>query len=380
MPFLNDDHRSSNLGVELDGDDDNVVHEILLGKTEQAKADAEFDDDPLVLADRVLQLQRAAAGNTIQACSVIVEATSRFGTYGERFDRFVGRLSSSGFLSPRDVVAPLRPGGKLSMLRKVGEHAGPLQRGDILPLLVPGYSVLYQVALLLEEIPGDDVARIDQLRDILTAVIDRTERDLLREDVIAARSALKKGTPVANGDDGAPPSEDDTNELKGVTNLPTEMNDAPLSEIVDLIFAILDKATLRLIGQDYAESAVFEKYLPSPLMRADSALVVVIPLAGLTVVQSKLLPHFGFERASQILLMRNPSGPNIITEMVCVVAQRGALHGHVPDLFNELGDMPLDAGIADALFPNARFKCELFTERPMPGYTTINWSELPSVR
>ncbi|KIU50800.1 hypothetical protein QU41_06805 [Bradyrhizobium elkanii] len=75
----------------------------------------------------------------------------------EQLQKLLNALVGAKVLSQAEADAGL--GGRkstMSMLRKIAERADVILHPKILPFLQPGYSVLYQVALLYEDLEANN--------------------------------------------------------------------------------------------------------------------------------------------------------------------------------------------------------------------------------
>jgi hypothetical protein len=154
--------------------------------------------DPEAAAVRVAEHWAHAAESLVLACTFLVEALEAFADDPEKLTQFLSRLVTRRVLSENDVLARLKANGKLSMLQKIGRHAGTLLQPSVLRLLPAHYSIIYQCCLLIEEV-GSDRAELEL----------SMRPDATRDDVAKIRAALRprdadaESVPSFPADDGS---------------------------------------------------------------------------------------------------------------------------------------------------------------------------------
>jgi len=130
------------------------------GETEMARTatpEAETPTDPegvakLYLFHRAAGVKEEVTGNVILHLGIV-----DFRDDPESLQKLLDALVGAKVLSRHEALAGL-DGRKatISMLRKIALHADVILHPKILPLLQPGYSVLYQVACLYEDLEAND--------------------------------------------------------------------------------------------------------------------------------------------------------------------------------------------------------------------------------
>jgi hypothetical protein len=304
-------------------------------------------DDPNALADLVIDSWRQASEAIILASAYLATALEALREKDEYLDRFLKRLVAGRVLSENDALARLKAHGKLSMLRKIGQHANTLLEPSILRLLPPSYSIVYQFCLLVEDV-GVDHAKSE------------LSPDVTREDLINRRADLKAGK--SEGHPTSPPSL----EVAGVQ-----------------LFALqLSTRDLRLFTYDYVQADTLDRCLRRPDPAEDAGLVAIVPILMLGQFERTLLMLLGFRKVANLFLDSNVSQPEITDRHVIVVAQRGGLLPQALTSFSVIQDQRNVLALAERIFPNSSRKCQLFARERTEGWLTFvgdeNWNEPPS--
>ncbi len=308
--------------------------------------------DAKAAADRVAEYWTNAARSLILACALLVRFLNSFADVREKLETFLSRLVARRVLSENDVLARLKANGKLSMLKKIGEHADTLLQPSFLPYLPAHYSLMYQICLTIE-----------------AGGSDRTQRELAahpdatRDDIVKIRAALTSPEVVA-----AP---------------------APVMPIVDgsaaQLFALdLNAKEMRPFSNEYAEIDALQQCLRHPEVTDDAGLVAILPILKLGSFERALMPLLGFVAIDKLYLTTSLDQPEITDRDVIVVARRGKFRPQPLTFFpDEAGHLDVLA-LADLLFPDCAFKCQLFAQVRADGWLTFigdeNWNERPSVR
>ena len=125
------------------------------------------EDQPTADAHRVINLFGGASEQVIQAGEVVFHAIASYGDDEQAFERFVDVLVKANILTSHDKKFPKRS-PKLKKLKKIGESAQLLRRQEVCAR-VKGFSCLYQLLVLLDNLPGDEGEQTEELLAILTA-------------------------------------------------------------------------------------------------------------------------------------------------------------------------------------------------------------------
>lgn len=313
-------------------------------------------DNPEEAADAVVASHIGTCESYIRdVASLIYLCCNKFQTIEEQ-TRFSKRLEKLCFLSARDAAAPMRLSSKLSMLKKVGQYADLFCDPRVLPFLAPEHSKLYQLALLFEVLDCDAERFLVEL--------ERLGSDFTRDDVIACigkikaevqRKEFSADEPVTGHSEPTPDKQPDA--------IP-----------IDVIAGVVSASDVRVLRREMADPSEFDRLLPRPVLSEGAALVVLAKLSELSVVETRLTPHFGFGRTAHVFVVGNTTSIDLIDQEVLVVATRGKVDCAIPEAPIPASDNPAD--VALALFGNAERKFQLFdSSETRVGWETLNWSE-----
>lgn len=314
----------------------------------------------------VVQGFRAGVRAVIDACVRTAEAVRRFQDDPEAVDHFLAELVDGSVISFKEARLGLAS-PKLSKLRAIGAHAELLRREEILHHLDPGYTIIYQVVVLYNELQGNADARFAQLAEIL-----RTERPLSRE-ALSLRTELAKRAkrpPVERLPTCTSSAVDP--EVAGVTGRADEQFDL-------LLVTLSSVSDQRKLACDYSDRPPLALRMKDSIA-PDAVAVVVARMADIPMVENKLLPRWGFDRIARVLLLRQPAQPDVSREEVVVVAVReGWAEDQIGiDWLSE--DEAIDpTRLASRLMPDANSKLHLFAAGQSDGWLSIvgdaNWSD-----
>jgi hypothetical protein len=307
---------------------------------------------PEVAADRVAEHWTNAARSLIMACALLVGSLKSFADVREKLETFLSRLVARRVLSENDVLTRLKANGKMSMLKKIGEHADTLLQPSFLPYLPAHFSLIYQICLTIE-----------------AGGADRTQRELAahpdatRDDIVKIRAALTSPE---------------------VVTAPT-----PVMAIVDgsaaQLFALdLNAKEMRPFSNEYAEIDALQRCLRHPEAADDAGLVARVPIRLIGAFERALMPLLGFGSLDKLYLTASLGQPDITDRDVIAVAMRGKLRSQPLTFFSDDADSLDILALADLLFPDCAVKCQLFAQARTDGWSTFigdeNWNEKPSVR
>lgn len=307
--------------------------------------------DPKVLADAVIACWQRAPEATIWAGVYLAAALQTLGESGQNLEAFLRYLVSGGVLSENDALGRLRAHGKLSMLRKIGQHADSLLQPSILRRLPAYYSIIYQFCLLIEDV-GADRAKVEL----------STLQEVSREDLIKRRAELK----VREAESGT-------------------VSPPPLDYERVQLFA-LDYPSARdqrFFSNEYVGLDTLARCFRRPDPADGAGLVGVIPIRLLGLFERTLMPLLGFRSINKFLLESGVDYPDITDRNVIAVAERGDFPSQPLTAFPSAQGLEDVLTIADRLFPHAARKCNLFARKRTEGWLSFvgdeNWNEMPSL-
>jgi hypothetical protein len=331
--------------------------------------------DPAAEASLVAADWHGSAESQILACVRIRGDILTFEKDQAAVRAFLAALVDDHVL-PRAEAKFGRAAPKLCKLIKIGEHADLLQRKEIIPFLEPGYTTLYQLVVLAEELPKDKEQRVTELLRILANCRGEVSRDFLIEETRRRKQARRAAKRVAAARITGEPSDAQT--------LPPLIEAGQQFELVLLTPGERDLARLRA---DYADGSTLERCLPQ-LKRIEhsAAVVIVARISDMPLLANVLLPLCGFPRLSRVLLARQPTSPDVTEAEIFVTAERGEIGLSAPEDARWLDDAdPIDsAAIAARLFPAASRRLHVFASAQTAGWRCLvgddSWAEEPSLR
>jgi hypothetical protein len=336
-------------------------------------------------ADRAVAALRAGTGAVIGACALIARGIDRFSGRREMEDAFSAGLLAGRLLTEEQasmgLEAAAKGSSKLCMLRKVGEHASLLLRADTLPLLEPGYSVLYHSTVLYGLLPGEEDAKGKEFVRILEGCPGRLSRGFLSEQIRALKRSSKAAKSKADGAlQGRQSQDDPAEEQDGLAT-------AEVDQKYDLMLLTPRRADFHQLGANYPDQGALARALNLHEQVADKAAAVILArLDDLPVIINVLLPACGFPaRGSHLLLARRPQSPDVTSAEVIVVAERGMKQLNVLEDSKWFEDDEVidPLAIADALVPAATNKLHAFASDEAPGWRSLigdaTWADKPSL-
>jgi hypothetical protein len=114
-------------------------------------------DDPVSYAKRFLQHRASSVKEEVTADVFLNRGIAAFRKDEEKRRQLLNALVDAKVLSKTEAQLDLdAKKSTLSMLTKIGQYADVILHERIIPFLQPGYSVLYQLALLIEELEASD--------------------------------------------------------------------------------------------------------------------------------------------------------------------------------------------------------------------------------
>lgn len=162
---------------------------------EELNEDFSTDENRDIVDDakRVVSGLRSGVRAVIDACVLTATTCQRF---PDSIDAFLDVLVAGNIISRAERRLG-RASPKLSKLRTIGSHAELLNREEIFPHLVSGFTVLHQLTLLYKELPGDDEeARVEQLAEALKIQPELT-MEFLKTQTNLAKEKKKSNTIAA---------------------------------------------------------------------------------------------------------------------------------------------------------------------------------------
>jgi hypothetical protein len=314
---------------------------------------------------------------TIDAGVKALESTAKFRGNIEAMTAFMGPLVEAKILSPSEArLGPASP--KLSRLCKIGEYAHRLRHEQIIRYFLEtgcsGHTLIYQTAVLLDQIPDDqgDDERIQQLVETLRREQVNTRQGMLRltKEMKDAKRGLGASPPTFVG-----ASADESVSVDGVPTI-------HLGRDFDLVLSTPRRSDIRKLREDY--------YGPLPrclrtgeTVADDAVMIVVAALSDFPVIENKFLPFCGLESISpRLFLSQSPAGPEVTGAQAIIVAELGSSgRAHLAEIEWLTNDEPIDPLVLAArLVPDAKNKLNLFASAEADGWQSLigdaNWSQV----
>jgi len=315
------------------------------------------ETSPIALGDLVVNGLRSSVRAVIQACVLVAETVRRFDGDRESLDEFLAVLAC-GNVIPRKQARLGSKSSKLSKLRKIGDYAELLCRDEIMEHLEPGYTINYHVTLLYDALPGDQDARVKRLVQIFEAEGGLSREFLIQQTRLAEQAACSQANPEAD--------------LNSVGAFEEDRE-------FDLILLTPTRRDLQRLGGDYAGEVPWCLRVHD-IVTAKAVAMVIASLADFPTIANKLLPSCGFEKISNVFLVREPIDADVTGAQVIVIAER-RVDGDQNREFCWLphGESFDDSYLASRLVPNAKNKLHAFAPATSEGWCSIigeaNWSQ-----
>jgi hypothetical protein len=315
--------------------------------------------NPSILALEIAEGIRAGARLMIEACVLLDKGMRLCEADAASKDQFLQSLAEVNVIPKRSS----RTGegfekSKLSMLRKIGEHADLLLDDRLFKFLEPGRSILYHVIRMWQELPGGHDERMARLIEIFESQGSLTRSFLIDQIGLAKRASLP------------------------VTQQATEQW-TPGAELEDfdlVLASAVSPRDVRRLTDEYADRPPLCICVHERVAKVAVG-IFICRLIDLPIVANKLLPGCGFATISRIILPTSPDDSNVTNAQAVVIASRGRrdIEGitELPWLGPDESLEPVS--LASRLVPNAKNKLQLFATMQTDGWSSItgdaNWGQ-----
>jgi hypothetical protein len=326
----------------------------------------------------VAAMLRAGVFNTIDAGVKTLEVKINSGGDQQVFDDFVAPLVKNKFLSSYEKrLGWASP--NVDKLCQIGENVDLLRHERFISYFMAtscsGYTLVYQLTVLLGEMPADlgDDGRVQRLVDTL----EREDIDT-RQGMLDLTRQLKKAKRGPRLDlptfaEAQPPDQISVDETGDPPSVHVEDGS-------DLVLAMPDRSDLRKLREGYVNPP---RCLKVGEAIADNAVVIVVAtLSDLPVIQYYFLPYFGFEGITpRLLLPQSPAGPEVTEAQVLIVAERpSGNRARLSEIVWPTEGETIDPlTLAAQLVPDARKKLVIFASEGTDGCQSIvgdaNWDQ-----
>jgi hypothetical protein len=349
------DDREVDDAAHIDGQNDPLA-------TYDLKGDLSFVENYDIVGDaeRVVSGLRSGVRAVIDACVLTATTCGRF---PRSIDAFMDVLVDGNIISREErKLGTASP--KLSKLRTIGNHAALLNRHDIFPHLVTGFTLLHQLLVLYKNVEGDDEdARVSKLLDIIKVQPTLSMDFLKRQTEIAKerRKSKEAATSKPAGNHGT--------ERDAVATDSTAANDH------DLILLTPSHRDIRKLRDDYFEEGDHPRCLRvHEQANGDAVAIVIARIVDFPIIATRLLPFCGFDGPMKVICLREDVNRDITDAEVLIIAERGRMRLEMPANFAwPTEGEPIDAAsIAARLFPDAASRLHVFAPRETEGWTSVS--------
>ena len=387
--------------------DDLVIEEsrnsIFTAGENQETSETHPTSDPADVAQRFLQHRAASVEEEVSSTVVLSEGMATFGNDQELLQQFLEELEKAKVLTKAEIAEGLtgkKSGSTLSKLKKIKEHRHVILHPKILPFLQPGYSVLYELALLYEDLKDVDGA-IDSLHDLPQGNDGPATRDWLKKERVKLQPATRLSEVLYKqpkshecAQDVEPSIKPEVHEIAQATSPAervTSLDDNTLSRaqpdenadvvaeseppIAALLLTASGRDASRLTKEGNRES------LPRCLRISndvgDKAVLLVCAKVGVLSSMSRAIESLKFGRCSSIYLLSEPTGPDVTECDALAIYRRGGFK-----LSSDVTEWPSDKSpisLADRLLADVTGRrVHLFAKSKTAGWESIigeeNWA------
>jgi hypothetical protein len=282
----------------------------------------------------------------VESTLIYSEGITRFRDDTEKLSEFLRQLHEAKVLDADEVTNGLaaKSGPAASKMKKISEHADVILDNRILPLLSPGYSLLYELALLMEQL------RLRQrgIADLHTMLLS-SNGPITRAWVKSKRTALQKDVPTK--DSGHKPDVGFGSSHAPIKNLSAQEapplqpqmddgqsagNSSPVAEPIQPPEAVKSLIAVMLLTPTSRDISKLEKALddnasaPCLAMRdeIDQRAVLLVRTKVSTLLSlsmSNVIDGYGFGRCVRIGLISDPTNNDITSSEVMAIYIRGGL-------------------------------------------------------
>lgn len=295
------------------------------------------NETPAQLVQSFVEHRSAGVTSVVESTLAYSKGLTSFQDDAEKLAEFLQALHEAKVLTADEVKSGLSPksDSAASKMKKISEYADVIRDARIVPLLSPGYSVLYELALLFQELERRQEG-IDDLRVRLLTSNGPVSRSWLKSQRVklegkpaaADQKAVQADLPKVNPSD-APSIQptvtaDKDAELKVAQGIEpaAEVDKTPVAAVLMTVnskdVSRLDKAL-----QDNVEL----KCLTLRKQIDDRSVLIVHAKATTLMSMQAIIKSLGFDRCSRIGLLGEVTGNDITSSSVMAIYVRGGLTG-----------------------------------------------------
>lgn len=272
----------------------------------------------------------------VKSAVVLTSGLERFKESPAELESFLKGLQEANILSKSEAASFIKTknsSGTISMLKKIAEYQGELLDSRIRSRLRPGYSCLYQVSLLTEEVKKGQQG-IERLAEILS------ERDgeISRAWIIKRREQLsgKIKTPkqpavvdhseeVVDLDaDEVPSIQADITDGGSADKPEPSITSAPRKQMVTGLLLTVTEEQASRFSKELADNGACACVKVSGEIDAN-AVLLIDARADTLLSMSTTIGSLGFGRCVQAGLLSDPTGQDITASRMLAVYVRGSV-------------------------------------------------------
>jgi hypothetical protein len=344
--------------------------------------------NPESYAKRFLKHRAASVGESVTSGVVLVEALAACEGDRDKSKRLLEQLAKAKALSKVEAAQGLS--GKktnvtmISKLRKIAEHAELIRHPRVLPFLQPGYSVLYELGLLYEDL-GSAKDAVEVLHEILVSCEGQVTRKWLGDIRAKLRDdgpSTQAPNPQAESDQGALVGQSDRDQMPETDGELIESSRAQAAAAANPrppITALL--ATPGWRDASNLGKAYLEQGQPTCLSLGneigDHAVLFVYAKVGALLSIATAIGWWKFKRCSHVYLLSEQESPDVIESDALAIYERGEFR-----LSRVLADPPAEKDpvtyVNSLLQGVSGRRVHLFADSATPGWESIigdmNWA------
>jgi hypothetical protein len=364
---------------------------------EKSSKAAGSNNDPLALAKEFLTHRAASVEEEVASALVLSEGLVTLQDDASKLEQFLQELAKAKVLTDAEVAEGLtgkKSKSTISKLKKIKENSVMILHPDVVRYLQPGYSVLYELALLCEELKEASEFALFDLIDILnsndgpiTRRVLKKERDKLKP----AKASTIEGT-FSSAQDGADQSaevnrsSDDREDRIGDAQdplsigpkdeqraIPSSVKSEVVTDAITPIAAVLMTPNSDDVARLVAEPSL---WVGSEWLNSAVAVLLVEAKLGDLLAISDFVSSLSFARCSHIYLLTKPQDADLINRMVLAVFERGG--ASIPSSPLKWPKEKVGIDLANRLLDGVEGRrVHVFAEGPADGWESVvgddNW-------
>lgn len=318
--------------------------------------------DPTIAAEIFLEHRAASAKASVESTVAFSKGMAAFKDDREKLREFLEQLGKAKVLSSEEVAAGLdesKSKSFASKLNKISAYSKVFLDERVISLLNPGYSVLYELALLFEELEKKAEEGSNPFEILLDTMQTRDgpiSRGWLKQERAKLKPPRVDAPSIAPEPDAAvvdePPVSDHQEKVSAgpevesaVVGTPQKAEassvqddrepDVILGEGRTPIAAVIASVNSEIVSR--FTKAVAGDRTPVCVkvseQIAEQAVLIVHGKIGVLLSIAPIVERYGFGTCEGVYLNIQPDGPNVIDQMALAVYLRGGLQ-----LSSDVGD------------------------------------------